>query len=166
MPNELDFFKYAEGGNQKRKNDSLATQSIAKKRKIDDKNDPGCPQETIESAGQSEQVPTQRHRVTCKGNNVPEPADTFQALAVRYYLSSLLLANLSKHGYSCPTGIQSQGVPILLEVCCYRCMNSGRLSHLVARPCSYFTHWYRQNTFLPPAHHICSSCSHIKSQRS
>ncbi|KAF8922176.1 P-loop containing nucleoside triphosphate hydrolase protein [Mucidula mucida] len=115
MPNELDFFKYAEGGNQKRKNDSLATQSTAKKRKMDDKNDPGCPQETIESAGQSEQVPTQRHRVTCKGNNVPEPADTFQALAVRYYLSSLLLANLSKHGYSCPTGIQSQGVPILLE---------------------------------------------------
>ncbi|KAF9040371.1 P-loop containing nucleoside triphosphate hydrolase protein [Hymenopellis radicata] len=115
MPNELDFFKYAEGGNPKRKNESLATQSTYKKRKIDDESDSGSPEETIEFSGQSEQVPTQRHRVTCKGNNVPEPADTFKVLADRYHLSSLLLANLSKHGYSYPTGIQSQGVPILLE---------------------------------------------------
>ena len=57
-----------------------------------------------------------RQRVTAKGKNVPDPVDTFEELRERYQMSSLLLSNLVKSGYTEPTGIQSHGVPILLEV--------------------------------------------------
>ena len=57
-----------------------------------------------------------RHRVTTKGDNVPMHAETFDALRERYGISSHLLQNLSEHGYKRPTGIQSYGVPILMEV--------------------------------------------------
>ncbi len=57
-----------------------------------------------------------RQRVTAKGNNVPTPVESFEELTVRYNLQSLLLSNLADSGYNHPTGIQSHGVPILLEV--------------------------------------------------
>lgn len=57
-----------------------------------------------------------RHRVTTKGSNVPEHIDSFDALKDRYHLSSHLLANLAQSGYKRPTGIQSYGIPILMEV--------------------------------------------------
>lgn len=57
-----------------------------------------------------------RHRVTTKGNNVPEHAESFEDLHGRYELSSYLLQNLAQYGYKRPTGIQSYGIPILMEV--------------------------------------------------
>ena len=60
--------------------------------------------------------PMPRHRVTTKGKNVPEHVETFEALRERYNVSSHLLQNLAQSGYKRPTGIQSYGMPILLEV--------------------------------------------------
>jgi ATP-dependent RNA helicase DDX52/ROK1 len=57
-----------------------------------------------------------RHRVAAKGNNIPERADTFEELQDRYHIHSQLMGNLKRYGYEYPTGIQSSGCPILLEV--------------------------------------------------
>ena len=59
---------------------------------------------------------TPGQRVTTKGNNVPERADTFEELRDRYRIHSQLMENLKWNGYEHPTGIQSAGCPILLEV--------------------------------------------------
>jgi hypothetical protein len=57
-----------------------------------------------------------KQRVTMKGNNVPERVDTFEELRDRYHIHSQLMNNLKRNGYEHPTGIQSAGCPILLEV--------------------------------------------------
>jgi ATP-dependent RNA helicase DDX52/ROK1 len=57
-----------------------------------------------------------RHRVTIKGKNAPGRADTFKELRDRYHIHSQLMDNLERYGYEHPTGIQSTGCPILLEV--------------------------------------------------
>ena len=59
---------------------------------------------------------TPRQRITTKGNNTPERADTFDELRDRYRINSQLMENLKRNGYEHPTGIQSTGCPILLEV--------------------------------------------------
>lgn len=59
---------------------------------------------------------TPRQRITTKGNNAPERADTFEELRDRYHIHSQLMENLKRNGYEHPTGIQSAGCPILLEV--------------------------------------------------
>ncbi|THV05389.1 P-loop containing nucleoside triphosphate hydrolase protein [Dendrothele bispora CBS 962.96] len=114
LPAELDFFKYAQGGPSKRKERSTNAEGPAgKKRKIDEEES-----EQDEDDQDEEDQPKllhQRHRVTTKGNNVPEHADTFEQMRDRFNLSSHLMANLSKYGYSHPTGIQSYGIPILLS---------------------------------------------------
>ncbi|KAK0500639.1 P-loop containing nucleoside triphosphate hydrolase protein [Armillaria luteobubalina] len=115
FPTELDFFKYAQGGTGKRKTDVAPDGRQTKKRKVEavsdgDENDdePTRPRDV-------QKTPMHRHRVTTKGNNVPEPVDSFEQLTERYNISSLLNANLSKSGFMEPTGIQSYGIPILLE---------------------------------------------------
>ena len=57
-----------------------------------------------------------RHRVTAKGSDVPAHADTFEEMCDRYALSSHIMQNLAQSGYKRPTGIQSHGVPMLMEV--------------------------------------------------
>lgn len=113
LPAELDFFKYAQGTSTKRKaNDGARSDEQEwKKRKIEEDHVEEEDEEGTESAPQAP-----KHRVTLKGSNVPEPADSFEALKERYRISSCLLSNLSQNGYTNPTGIQSSGIPILLEV--------------------------------------------------
>lgn len=77
--------------------------SSSKKSRVEEGTDEGAPS-----------MP--KHRVTSKGKDVPEPVDSFDALVDRYQLPSLLLQNLSQSGYRAPTGIQSHGIPIMLEV--------------------------------------------------
>ncbi|KAI0651435.1 P-loop containing nucleoside triphosphate hydrolase protein [Trametes meyenii] len=110
LPAELNFFKYAEGGAPKRKVPvtDASTDPKGKKRKVEED------EEDVQE-DQNDDPPMPRHRVTTKGNNVPEHAETFDALRERYNLSSHLLSNLAEHGYKRPTGIQSYGVPILME---------------------------------------------------
>ena len=81
-----------------------------KKRKLDDEGD------SADEAVEGNDPPMPRHRVTTKGNNVPEHVESFEALRDRYTISSLLMHNLAQSGYKRPTGIQSYGVPILMEV--------------------------------------------------
>ena len=57
-----------------------------------------------------------RHRVAIKGDNAPRRVDTFKELRDRYCINSQLMDNLKRYGYEHPTGIQSAGCPILLEV--------------------------------------------------
>ncbi|KAF8887801.1 P-loop containing nucleoside triphosphate hydrolase protein [Infundibulicybe gibba] len=112
LPLELDFFKYAEGGSGKRKATAGGEPQL-KKRKTNDAGEDS--DEESEAAVDTPVPPKQRHRVTTKGSNVPEHADTFEQMRERYNLSSLILSNLTKNGYAHPTGIQSYGIPILLE---------------------------------------------------
>ncbi len=57
-----------------------------------------------------------RHRVTTKGTRVPASAETFTEMEERYQMPRILRKNLEGCGYEIPTGIQSVGVPIVLEV--------------------------------------------------
>lgn len=114
----MDFFKYAQGGSAKRKaaesTEGGEIGGISGKRK----------KARVQSAAEEEssedgdERPPQRHRVTTKGANIPPHIDSFQELQDRYHISSHLLANLKDYGYNHPTGIQSYGIPILMEVRC------------------------------------------------
>lgn len=118
LPAELDFFKYAWGGPAvKRKAGENAKAHDGKRRRVDEDEEDEEDELGREGsdAESSSAQPTQRHRVTAKGSNVPGPADSFEALKERYHLSSRLLTNLASNGFKHPTGIQSHGVPILLE---------------------------------------------------
>ncbi|KAJ3994223.1 P-loop containing nucleoside triphosphate hydrolase protein [Lentinula boryana] len=123
LPAALDFFKYAQGAERKRKIDSVKRDEggrSEKKRKKVSESEGNMDEDEEEATAKSDThnnsvIPRQRHRVTTKGSNVPECAETFEALRDRYQLSSHLMLNLSKNGYSYPTGIQSYGAPILLQ---------------------------------------------------
>ncbi|KAJ7139579.1 P-loop containing nucleoside triphosphate hydrolase protein [Mycena epipterygia] len=121
LPGELDYFKYAPGGSGKRKAGGDGSAKPLKKRKVEEDEEEDEDEDDDENADDADAddadaTPSgQRQRVVAKGTNVPEHADTFKALAERYQISSLLLSNLTLYGYNHPTGIQSHGIPILLE---------------------------------------------------
>jgi ATP-dependent RNA helicase DDX52/ROK1 len=125
LPAELDFFKYAAAVAPKRKPSGSGGEDHARKKKqrkeeeVDGENANTEDEEDNDSdinAKQSTDPPMPRHRVTAKGNNIPERADTFEELQGRYHIHSQLMGNLKRYGYEYPTGIQSAGCPILLEV--------------------------------------------------
>ncbi|KAJ6519336.1 P-loop containing nucleoside triphosphate hydrolase protein [Mycena sanguinolenta] len=117
LPGELDYFKYAAGGSGKRKTDGDG--KVVKKRKLNEEEEEEEAQdvdEEEEEADDAEDAPArQKQRIVAKGSNVPTHADTFNELVERYQMSTLLLSNLVHNGYTHPTGIQSYGIPILLE---------------------------------------------------
>ncbi|KAJ6569670.1 P-loop containing nucleoside triphosphate hydrolase protein [Mycena capillaripes] len=123
LPKELDYFKYAAGGSGKRKADGEGTAVKAtKKRKVEEEEDEDQDMDMDvdvdeeEEANATQDTPSRlRQRVVTKGSDVPAHAETFNELVERYQMSSLLLSNLTAHGYTHPTGIQSYGIPILLE---------------------------------------------------
>ena len=109
LPAELDFFKYAQGvaGAEKRKSLDHVDSQSKKKAKIE---------EVIDHSDEEQMATTvPRQRITTKGNHVPAPVESFDDLRTRYNVSSRLLSNVSQCGYREPTGIQSYGMPILLE---------------------------------------------------
>jgi ATP-dependent RNA helicase DDX52/ROK1 len=110
----LDFFKYAQtsGDDSHKRKTAPAPEDRPqnKKKQHIEQDDDERPTE------EPSVVAPPRHRVTAKGSNVPEPVDSFAALIDRYNVSSHLLSNLTQYGFIHPTGIQSQGIPILLEV--------------------------------------------------
>jgi hypothetical protein len=116
LPAELDFFKYAEGGSSKRQASEQDLEYGRKKRKTshDNKDEEDVEAEENSLSNSVSHMP--KHRVTTKGSRVPEHVDSFEALSDRYGVSSRLLTNLSDNGYHHMTGIQSYGIPILLEV--------------------------------------------------
>ena len=124
LPAELDFFKYATAGAPKRKpprsdGEDHATRKRRRKEEVNGENanaEDGEDSDSDVDAEPSTDPPMPRHRVTAKGTNVPERADTFEELRNRYHIHSQLMVNLKRYGYDHPTGIQSSGCPILLEV--------------------------------------------------
>ncbi|KAG6866249.1 hypothetical protein C0991_006836 [Blastosporella zonata] len=118
LPAELDFFKYAQGGSGKRKvTPGNGDQHKEKRRRVEDENEDASDEDEDghESANSGAVSTVPKHRVVAKGSNIPEHADSFLALKERYQLPSHMLSNLTQNGYSHPTGIQSYGIPILLE---------------------------------------------------
>ncbi|CAK5279910.1 unnamed protein product [Mycena citricolor] len=124
LPKEIDFFKYAPGGTGKRKAEGGSAKSNKKRRKDSDLEtdvqDSGEEEEEEEDAADdiaaNKAGPSKpKQRIVAKGSDVPTAVDSFTALVERYKMSSLLLANLNQYGYTEPTGIQSHGIPILLE---------------------------------------------------
>lgn len=125
LPADLDFFKYAKTGAPKRKaSDVSATAehgeiSEGKRRKLSEDSDEAENEESEDEGtpaeGSTSSNPIQRHKVTAKGSNVPNSAETFEELKDRYHLPPHLMTNLKQYGYKHPTGIQSHGIPILLE---------------------------------------------------
>ena len=114
---ELDFFKYAKGGTNKRKASEQAEQEVKKQKTSRDSED------EVEDDEDDPALVMPKHRVTAKGSRVPEHVDSFDALNDRYQVSPRLLTNLSDNGYTHPTGIQSYGIPILLEVSFLLCLD-------------------------------------------
>jgi ATP-dependent RNA helicase DDX52/ROK1 len=55
-------------------------------------------------------------RITAKGTNVPNKLESFEGLKERFSVANHLLANLKNSHYIRPTGIQSYGMPILMQV--------------------------------------------------
>lgn len=106
LPHDLDFFKYAQNVNTKRKSTEDAKHTSKKQKVAEDDSDEGLPAWT---------APIPRQRVTAKGSNVPDPIESFRELRDRYHISSHFLSNLAQNGYKDPTGIQAHGIPILME---------------------------------------------------
>jgi ATP-dependent RNA helicase DDX52/ROK1 len=116
LPGELDYFKYAAGGSGKRKAGGDSAK-VVKKRKVDEEEEEDVDMDEQEEPDDTEDAPSKpRQRIVAKGSNPPAHADTFNELVERYQMSTLLLSNLTRYGYTDPTGIQSYGIPILLEV--------------------------------------------------
>ncbi|KAI0078480.1 P-loop containing nucleoside triphosphate hydrolase protein [Panus rudis PR-1116 ss-1] len=113
LPADLDFFKYAQGGNPKRKSASGAQvdDRHSKKLKTGHDSDPASIAPTKQ--GGTQQVP--RQRITAKGSNVPDPINSFGDLKSRFQIGTHILANLEQNGFTEPTGIQAHGIPILME---------------------------------------------------
>lgn len=108
-----------------------------------------------------------KQRVVAKGSNVPEHIDSFSALKDRYQIPSHILQNLAQNGYIHPTGIQSYGIPILLEVRTLRfSQRFSSLTSSVARLGSYFPNRHGKNTFISNLCLGCSwsPCSHCRSR--
>jgi ATP-dependent RNA helicase DDX52/ROK1 len=124
LPPELDFFKYATAGPSKRKPSGPGEgRAVTKRHRKDESADASDANAEDEVDGESSMTTNPsdnsgmpRQRVTIKGNNAPRRADTFKELHDRYRIHSQLMDNLKRYEYEYPTGIQSAGCPILLEV--------------------------------------------------
>lgn len=136
LPPELDFFKYAMAGPSKRKPSGLGGEGHARtKRHRNDESVDGSDASAEDEADGNSSITTKssdisgmpRQRVTVKGNNAPRRADTFKELHDRYHIHSQLMDNLKRYDYEHPTGIQSAGCPILLEVSSFDCIRQHRL---------------------------------------
>lgn len=112
LPPALNFFKYAQVEQGKRKSVEKDFEVSRKKRRLDTgQEDDGAEKSNEEVSA----PPMHRHRVKMKGSSVPSQADTFGEMKERYDIPPHLFSNLSKCGYSHPTSIQSSGMPVLFE---------------------------------------------------
>ena len=165
LPADLDFFKYAKPGAPKRKASDVSAAaehgeiSERKRRKLSEGTDEEESEESEDEGtpaeGPTSSNPIQRHKVTAKGSNVPSSAETFEELKQRYNLPPHLMANLKQYEYKHPTGIQSHGIPILLEVGRDPVLTRryDEISLSVSGPCRNISDRYRENAVIPPPRH-------------
>jgi ATP-dependent RNA helicase DDX52/ROK1 len=103
-----------------------------------------------------------KQRVTTKGNNVPERVDTFEELRDRYRMHSQLMDNLKRNGYEHPTGIQSAGCPILLEVRGPIVLSGIALIVEVSRFGRYIPYGHRKDIILSLTRHVFAQGSDLE----
>ncbi|KAG8980774.1 RNA-dependent ATPase rok1 [Tulasnella sp. 427] len=127
LPPELDFFKYASGPDIKHKSAKAqgkqpAVASFAAAQEVSMEFDGGESAEDEENESDAESSASTSkghgrymHRIAATGSRIPKPVDGFEELEQRFSVSRLLLNNLALSGFSRPTAIQSQALPILLE---------------------------------------------------
>ncbi|KAF8746199.1 hypothetical protein AX14_000005 [Amanita brunnescens Koide BX004] len=108
IPSELDFFRYAQGTSKRKadRDDGLKN----KRRRVETPNT-----EPEENKTENKITGSQAHKVATKGDDVPAKIGAFEELKERYSVSNHLLANLTKCLYLEPTGIQSHGIPVLIQ---------------------------------------------------
>jgi hypothetical protein len=172
LPPELDFFKYATAGSSKRKPSGPDGEGHARtKRHRKDESVDGSVANADDKADGDSSMTTNpndnsgipRQRVTMKGNNAPRRADTFKELRDRYRIHPQLMDNLERYGYEDPTGIQSAGCPILLEVSSLIVLyNSIDLIVAVSRFGCYIPNWHRKDIILPFASFYSPQVSGVK----
>ena len=153
LPDALDFFKYARSEKTKStpspsKKDATFVSSKAKSthNASDDEegSDQGSDSDSSSRADRKRKRASMdegtegrtsapalrtRHRVTTKGTRVPASTETFAEMEERYRMPRILRKNLEGCGYETPTGIQSVGVPIMLEV--GLCLSFGQEKGLI-----------------------------------
>lgn len=112
LPTELDYFKYARSSSEKRKYSSIPTQQ----QNVEWKGDEDEDDDHVAEQSQEAKSLIAKHRVTVKGNDIPNPVGSFEVLREKYHISNQLFQNLSKSGYRHPTSIQSHAVPIMMNV--------------------------------------------------
>lgn len=56
-----------------------------------------------------------QQKISVNGQNVPPPVESFEQLAEEYSVGEDIINNLTKNGYSVPTPIQMQALPIMLQ---------------------------------------------------
>lgn len=111
IPTELDFFRYAQGAT-KRKSDHK-DELINSKRRRQTTTD--CGDAEDEGRTDSQLATLHSQRITTKGTNVPNKIESFEELKERFSVAEHLFANLKSSHYIRPTGIQSCGMPILMQ---------------------------------------------------
>lgn len=55
------------------------------------------------------------NRIHVQGSDVPPPAETFEEMAELYNMKDDLIANIRTRGYTSPTAIQMQAIPLMLN---------------------------------------------------
>lgn len=117
LPAELDFFKYAQNTQGKRKQTGPESREKVKKRKTEHTDEED--EETEQGAITTEKKQVVGHRLSAKGSNVPPPIESFDALKnqEKFNIPNHIFPNLVSSGYIEPTSIQAACIPILLDVC-------------------------------------------------
>ena len=118
LPSELDFFKYNQGGAQKRKLPQPAMRNPVSSEESQKETDSKRARTELGEKGEGPSQP--RQRVTAKGVNIPEPLESIDDLQSKCGVPSRITQKLREYGYTSLTPIQSHAVPILLQVCYHR----------------------------------------------
>lgn len=176
LPDALDFFKYARSEKTKStpspsKTDATSASSKAKPKYNASDEEEGSDQASDSDSSSranrkrkrasmdegtdgktSAPALRKRHRVTTKGTRVPASTETFAEMEERYQMPKILRKNLEGCGYEIPTGIQSVGVPIVLEV--RLCLSFGQEEGLIGldlgtRSGCNLAYWYREDHGVP-----------------
>jgi ATP-dependent RNA helicase DDX52/ROK1 len=70
------------------------------------------------SVSKNEKSSAKQIKVKTVGDNVPGALSTFDLMKKTYSLNPVLMENLNKSGYTVPTPIQTQAIPVMLQVSC------------------------------------------------
>jgi|SRR6218665_1710094 len=66
-------------------------------------------------SGQVNHFRNERH-MQLYGEDIPDPVATFEQLAEEYAISPKIMENLRTMGFTTPTEIETQAIPIMLQV--------------------------------------------------